>query len=555
MKTARAFLCFLALGGEVLSAEPPILLTKALGTDPASSADGDSGGASFSDDGRFLLFVSSADNLVGNCHNGPTLDVFVRELRTGTVTLVSVTPDGSDGGNANSDAASISNDGQWVVFSSKATNIVPGGAKGVRDVFLRDLKAGITTRMSVGPHGEPANGSSRNPVVTPDGEWVMFESDASNLVPGDDNGYGDVFIRNVRTGVTTLVSAASDGSGSGLGGGSDRAMSSDDGRWVAFSSLATNLVADIGGATTDLYLRDLSLGSTRRILLEDPGLPPGTYQSFKHQLSGDGRYLAFGFAGYVNGPKSGIYWLDVVAGTNSLPSASVDFPTYLSDTANGPVMSRNGRVIAWNCASFVGGTNFVAVWDAAVGGGALRLNHDANSPVISASHPVLSRDGTRLAFVSSASNLVASAKISAQRLYLRHLPSGTDSLVGMSLGNVAAAGGDIANALFSPDGRTLVFESQSADLVPRDANGAVDLFAVDASVMLEIEAILTPAGRLQLGWVAVGGRSYVIRGRPSLDQEWEDVISLKAVSSGFLSRELEIPAVPAQSFFQALALP
>lgn len=145
----------------------------------SSTAAGNSGGAAFSADGTFVVFVSDADNLVTHCNNGPVTDVFLRDLLRGQTELISVSLDGLDGGNRSSRAPAISANGRWIVFESAATNLVEGDGNDVMDVFLHDRTTGRTRRISSRPGANPVAetgpGDSRNPVVTPDGQWVFFD--------------------------------------------------------------------------------------------------------------------------------------------------------------------------------------------------------------------------------------------------------------------------------------------------------------------------------------------------------------------------------------------
>ena len=114
--------------------------------------------------------------------------------------LVSGNLSGTGGGNGNSMLGQVSTNGQFVVFQSDASNLVPNDTNGVTDIFVRDLVAGTTTLVSVSTNGGPANGASTDPVMTPDGRYVAFISSASNLVPGDTNGIPDVFVRDLVAG-------------------------------------------------------------------------------------------------------------------------------------------------------------------------------------------------------------------------------------------------------------------------------------------------------------------------------------------------------------------
>jgi Tol biopolymer transport system component len=151
--------------------------------DPALSADG-----------RYVAFSSEASNLVPGDTND-TYDVFVRDQQTGTTSRVSVSGTGEQGSDYSYDPA-ISADGRYVTFASGAWNLVPGDTNDTTDVFVRDRRTGTTGRVSVSGTGEQGNGESFSPVLSADGRYVAFDSDASNLVPGDTNDTNDVFVRD-----------------------------------------------------------------------------------------------------------------------------------------------------------------------------------------------------------------------------------------------------------------------------------------------------------------------------------------------------------------------
>src|SRR5262249_38706966 len=164
---------------------------------------------SISSDGRYVAFDSAASNLVSGDTNGAT-DVFVHDRLTGATTRVSTDSNAAQGDGASS-KPSISADGRYVVFLSAADNLVSGDTNGATDVFMHDLVTGVTTRVSTDSSGAQGNGSSSNASISSDGRYVAFASAASNLVPSDTNGVPDIFVRDTQAGVTTRVSVDSSG--------------------------------------------------------------------------------------------------------------------------------------------------------------------------------------------------------------------------------------------------------------------------------------------------------------------------------------------------------
>jgi Tol biopolymer transport system component len=173
-----------------------------------------------------------------------------------------------DSSTGNADSEAISADGRFVVFQSNASNLVPGDTNKSSDVFVHDGLTGKTERASVSSSGKQANGSSGDPYISADGRFITFESNASNLVPGDTNKSWDVFVHDLRTGKTQRVSVGPDGKQAKGDTWSDGI--SADGNFVAFDSRATNLVPGDTNGQGDLYLRDRLKKKTE---LMSPGLP------------------------------------------------------------------------------------------------------------------------------------------------------------------------------------------------------------------------------------------------------------------------------------------
>jgi len=241
-----------------------------------------------SGDGRYVAFRSTATNLVSGDTN-TIHDVFVHDRQTGTTTRVSVASDGTQG-NDYSDVPALSHDGRYVAFDSFATNLVSSDTNTANDVFVHDRQTGVTTRVSLASDGTQGNNDSYSPAISGDGRYVAFDSAATNLVSGDTNTANDVFVHDRQTGVTTRVSVASDGTQ----GNSDsyRPAISSDGRYVAYSSDATNLVSGDTNAVSDVFVHDRQTGTTTRVSLTANNTQ-GNSHSYDSAISGDGRYVAF----------------------------------------------------------------------------------------------------------------------------------------------------------------------------------------------------------------------------------------------------------------------
>jgi Tol biopolymer transport system component len=247
-----------------------------------------------SGDGRYVVFWSDATNLVPgdtNLHS----DVFLHDRQTGTTVRVSVDSAGTQGNSTSRDAA-ISSDGRYVAFSSAANNLVAGDTNNVADIFVHDMQTGQTVRASLGLGGAEANGISGMPALSADGRYVAFVSNATNLVAGDTNGVADVFVRDLQTGVTTLVHKSSTGTQANNGMPTFAWPSiSADGRFVAFASNATNLVPGDTNGNTDVFVHDLLTSQTERVSVSTNG-DEANWDSWldgRRSISADGRFVCF----------------------------------------------------------------------------------------------------------------------------------------------------------------------------------------------------------------------------------------------------------------------
>ena len=253
------------------------------------------GEPAISGDGRYVVFTSGASNLVAGDTND-TGDVFVRDRLAGTIERVSVSNDGAqspDGGGG----ASIGANGRYVAFSSTSSLAASDTNGSVADVYERDRVAGTTTLVSITDRGGEANDGSWAGSISSDGRYVVFGSSASNVVAGDTNETDDVFVWDRLTGRSTPVSVSNRGAlGNNLStiGGSFTNLNdiSDDGRYVIFASYSTNLVAGDTNREIDVFVRDRTSRSTRRVSVSASGAEANGASS-SGSISGDGRTVAF----------------------------------------------------------------------------------------------------------------------------------------------------------------------------------------------------------------------------------------------------------------------
>jgi Tol biopolymer transport system component len=243
---------------------------------------------SISGTGRYVAFTSAATNLVPNDTNS-SYDVFVRDRQTATTIRASISSSGVQG-DQGSAGASISNDGRLVAFYGPSSNLASGGGGFLSKIFARDLVAGTTQLVSIDSSNQPANGHSQNPSISSDGRFIAFDSGATNLVSGDTNGVSDIFVRDLQAGTTERVSVSST---NGQGNADSYSPSiSADGRWVAFWSGATNLVPGDVTGYLDVFVRDRLTGITERVSVDSTGAPGDNGSRFP-SISVDGRYVAF----------------------------------------------------------------------------------------------------------------------------------------------------------------------------------------------------------------------------------------------------------------------
>jgi len=290
-----------------------------------SQGDGQSFSPALSGDGCVLAFASQATNLVPGDTNGED-DIFVHDCATGATTRVSVASDGSQANHRSFDPT-ISADGRFVAFHSCATNLGETGS--CFDVFVHDRVTGATTYVSNGVGGQPPNDYVFG-VIAGGGRFVLFNSGASNLVPGDTNGTFDVFVHDRDTATTTRVSVASDGTEAN--GTSDGLAISDDGRFVAFQSGATNLVP--GGSGQNIYVRDRNTGTTTRISVAPGGSGPDATVD-EPSISADGRFVLYrSYATNLAAGGAGTLLYDQTTGTTTKEFRIFNYPQTVALSGN-----------------------------------------------------------------------------------------------------------------------------------------------------------------------------------------------------------------------------
>ncbi len=373
--------------------------------------------------GRFVTFFSKASNLVANDTNN-AFDVFVKDTLTGVLDRVSVATGGGEA-DAESRDPRISPDGRWVIFGSFSRTIIVPHNSSTQDIFLHDRTLATTQILSVPTVGGQANQNCFHADISDDGTKVVFASTATNLVPGDSNLLGDIFLVDVANVAVSRISK------SHTGGETDAECRypdlSGDGSVCVFDSTATNLVPlDTNGAS-DIFLYDFATSTIELVSLSTTG-GQGQGHSIRPCISRDGRFIAF------QSPAP-----DLVIGDTNLET-----DIFVRDRLNGTLTRASNA-------------------------------HDGSEGLGQSDDVSISADGRFLVFSSSAPNLVPGDTNVVHDVFRRDLLLGTIERISepapSGQGNNFSRIGTI-----SPDGSCVGFASTASNLVPADTNGKFDAF-------------------------------------------------------------------------------
>jgi len=392
----------------------------------ANSAQEASNGASYrasiSADGRYFAFDSDGSNLVAGDTNGAR-DVFWRDRQFGTTVRVSVSTSGAQATGA-SESPSISADGRYVAFASGAADLVVGDANSNSDVFVHDMQTGATTVESVGTSGVFGASASRNPDISGDGRYVVFESLAGNFDPLDTNGLNDIYLRDRQTGVTLRISRAA--GGGPANGASSKPRISSDGAFICYESAASNLIAGDVNGVSDVFVYDVQAGSTLAVSA-NPATLIGNAQSLEPDIDATGAFVAF-----------------------------TSFASNLTPNDTNGVQD----VLRWRRSN--GGIQRMSVSSA----GAQTPGQSVN--------PCISADGSMVAFASFGGNLVSGDTNVAADIFVRDVSAGTTTRSSVDSSGAQSNGNSFTPAI-SADGTVVAFNSAATNLYAGDVNGAADL--------------------------------------------------------------------------------
>lgn len=377
-------------------------------------------------DGRFVVFHSDAGNLVAGDTLGQT-DVFVRDNQTGVTERISALS-GANEPNGACENGTISDNGRFVVFESDAQNLVPGDFNQARDVFLRDRQFGFTTVISVRSSGQFANGASFQAAISGDGAIVAFASAATDLVANDTNGHVDIFVRNITLGTTRLVTVAP----GGANGPSEAPSLSTSGRFLAFQSAASNLVAGDTPGTLDVFVRDIFLNTPAELASLSSAGAPGNGDSRWPSISGDGARVVF-----------------TSAATNLAGAGAAGNDVFLRD--------RTGATTT--LVNTLGATTSNA----------------------SAERGRISRGGEYVTFLSGASNLTTGHSGATVDVFVKQLSTGAIQRASVPTNPAPSEPGApiLVNGGVSETARFVLFSSSASNLVAGDTGTIEDVFARD----------------------------------------------------------------------------
>ena len=525
---------------------------------------------SMSADGRFVVFVSEAEDLVPNDSNGSS-DVFMRDLESGNTILISVNATGTMSGNQASADPSISRDGRKVAFASYANDLVANDGNDREDVFVRDWVAGATVLASVGTSGQGTTPRVRTqPVLSPDGRYVVFKSRSTELVEEPLLYTVNLYARDLETGTTQLITKDLPGT----------ALSIPLFSEAVFPAHATVVLFD--ASTTQyrfIYRVDLIAGTRERIDVLRPGVLFERWfaHSFDASSSADGRRVAFvsSNSDLVEGDvnlKQDVFMRDLNIGETQLVSMTADGVGGNGDALEA-VISDDGYWVAFtSCAGDlasddanrgdVPGTGDRDVFLHRLGTGLTRLisrscrhGGSANGPSDS---PAISADGRYVTYRSMASDLVPNDFNSSPDVFVYDRQTDLTTLITVSAMGPVAADERSHQPALSADGRVLLFNSWASDLIDGDYNETSDVFWAWtdqtgrlSSLIADIEAIHDHGVRIF--WSASPGQHYGVRYIDALTaSEWIDLPGPVLIEGGRGMMEDLEPAATGHRYYRVI---
>ncbi len=415
----------------------------------SASSGGHSFNPTFSADGHHLVFVSHANNLVTNDDLGLWLDVFVHDLVTSNTVLVSVSTNGFGGANADATYPSISSNGQFIAFASRASNLAPGNTNESSQVFLRDMTTGVIRLLSLDTNGAVPLASSGNPLISADGRYVIFESAAPNLTANTFTPGLNIYRRDTWSNTTTLASITV----GQFAPGCELGSITPDARFIAHRAATNNF------STVDAFVRDMNSGVDTQISTNVSAIIASgdAYRCSLPVLSADGRFAAFLVTPFYAAGQFAVRH-DLQTGTTLVLS------TNATNVSHGIQMTGDGRFVLFEEMDSMPPFSKVQLWDAQLG---TTTNIACIVPDM-ARNASMSADGSRLAFIG------------CSNVYARDLATGNTLLVSANTNDAPSNGSfTFVEPVISPDGTRVAFDAAATDLVPGDFNECYDVFLRD----------------------------------------------------------------------------
>ncbi|HYG22519.1 MAG TPA: hypothetical protein VEH04_07020 [Verrucomicrobiae bacterium] len=473
------------LSGFPLKAAPLLISERNASFPGGETGDSDSAAPIISHDGRYVLFASAASDLLATRLTDlkPDVNVFLKDRVENSISLISVSASGG-GGNGCSYPCGISEDGRYVVFGSEADNLVPGDTNRAGDVFMRDRLANATHLISCNGAVQ-GNFESRDPVMSRDAHYVAFCSDADNLAPGDTNREPDIFLADTQSGTLSLVSTGQIYQPFLMfPRGSATPAISPDGRYVAFFSGSTNLVPAARHAG-ELYIRDRIANQTlwastnaRALYQECFGGSNGL--SGNPSFSGDGTHVVFQTYPHRSQPGPGLVLrFDIITGSTTIIATNALVDSFHMSGIDMNPVSSNAQFVAYLQQDAVGASS-LWIWDEQTGSARLATPEFGGEDSASGDvrQPILSASGSHVAFISTSTNLTAEALQPGTRLYVRNLVNNTTRRVDQG-DSITQQPALVETWSMDSEGRVLVFDSTKDDLAAQDFNDSTDIFIAD----------------------------------------------------------------------------
>jgi Tol biopolymer transport system component len=563
----------------------------------AAVGEGDAAIPTMSDDGRWVAVDTRSEDLFDGDEND-AFDVFVRDTLAGQTELVSVCGQGMTGvtGNGFSSVSPncLSADGRYLVFVSQASDLVANDTNRLQDVFVRDVQAGSLTLVSMAMDGTQADSLSHSPVISADGRSVAFASSATNLAGQVTNRLDNIYVRDLVAGTTTLASVSTNGVGGGNGASSLPSISADGSR-VAFQTLANNLAVRNTQSYQNIVVRDLEAGRTHLVssnwtsgsrpvisadgrfvvfFAQSPGynlvasdLQDGTTTVVTTNLnypviSANSRILAARFEAYLRSPPNQLLLHDLIQQTNIV----IAFPGTAPETPAGSramSLSFDGRFVALANRGPIAGSDTNGVTDVFLYDGQtstttlVSRNRDGTGAGNGESDaPSISADGRFVVYRSFASDLVSEDTQGQSHIFLYDRLSGRNALISRSQDGTTGGNDFSSTPVISANGKRVVFRSTVDDFVTGDFNQTQDVFLYHVVAAPWVEVLGPSAnGTITLQWDVNPGETYRIQHKGDLQEtSWKDSPGQITIVGSRASWTEPTTASPGQRFYRVVVV-